>query len=833
MENGKNKDAATPLMKQYEQLKAAHPDEILLFRLGDFYEMFADDARAASPILEVALTQRQGVPMCGIPYHAMERYVAKLLKKGLRVSIAEQLEDPASAKGIVKREVIRTISAGTIIEENLLKEKSNNFLVSLELERAKDSKSLKAGLAVLDISTGQFQLAELSDGPDASNLASEIARIGPAEILIGEEWKDLASLFDGYAVHWLGVRESELGKLSKAPTIDAHPESAAHPAASRAGRQVHAYLERMNPAFLKNIQTPRFAVQSDAMTLDRETIDNLELVRNSYDGTSDKTLLEFLDRTVTPMGGRLLKQWVVRPLVHLPKIRERLRTVEFFARESSRRRDCRETLKGASDLERIAVRVLSGHAGPRDLTALRLSLLKVRALRDLLNDRRPTDPASVKIPVELPERARELAAGLADESGLIDLVSRAIADEPPIALENGGVIREGYDADLDERRRASHEGRQWLQQLEAGEREKTGISSLKIGYTSVFGYYFEVTKPHLPKVPPNWHRKQTLVNNERFVNEELKRLEEKILGAEEQCLRIEKAIFQKVVDAIKARAQSIQATAAAVAELDCFLALAEVADLKGLSRPEVDESDELSIADGWHPVVKECIPAGQFVTNDALLNGSGSRIVILTGPNMAGKSTYLRQTALIALLAQIGSFVPAKSARIGCLDRIFTRIGSGDRLAQGESTFMVEMRETARILANATNRSLVILDEVGRGTSTYDGISIAWSVIEYLAKLKAKVLFATHYFELTQLESQMDGVKNFNVLAKEYKDSVIFLHKIAAGPADRSYGIHVAQLAGLPPAVVDKAKKILDKLEQEHHSVLKSKQDKQQELSFS
>lgn len=820
----------TPLMKQYEHLKAKHPGEILLFRLGDFYEMFSDDAKQAAPVLEVALTQRQGVPMCGIPYHAVDRYMARLLKNGLRVAIAEQLEDPATAKGIVKRDVTRRISAGTIVEEKLLSEKSNNFLAALILESAKGKskgeKEWMMALAALDVSTGQLLITETNAGEHFSNLMNELGRVHPSEILLAQGTETILKSLDGIPSQILNESDFSSVEVEKYfPQAGAVQKLISQPLSHKAVKMILAYVQKMDPAVLSNLQPPQWTASSETMALDRETIENLEILRNSYDGSSDKTLLEFLDRTLTPMGGRLIKQWLASPLIDLKKIQERTGTVEFFVQESARLKVCREKIKGSSDIERITIRIASGRAQPRDMIALKLSLQKARELKSILVS---TESAAPFVH-PLPPSVQDLLSQISEWDELITLLDRAIVPEPPIFLQDGGVIRSGYDSTLDEKRQASEEGKSWLADLEKREREKTQITNLKIGYTSVFGYYFDITKSQLPKVPPHWHRKQTLVNAERYVNEELKNLEQKILGAEEQCLRIEKELFESVAGSIRKQSREIQSTARAIAELDCLFSFAETAETQSLTKPAMDDSDELSITDGWHPVVKSALPPGSFVPNDACLDSRQNQIIILTGPNMSGKSTYLRQTALIVLMAQVGSFVPAKEAHIGLVDRIFTRIGSGDRLAQGQSTFMVEMQETARILNHATSKSLIILDEVGRGTSTYDGVSIAWAVIEYLTKLKPKVLFATHYFELTHLANEMEGVKNYNVQAKEWQETLLFLHKIVPGPADRSYGIHVAQLAGLPAEVVQRSKKLLKQLENEHLSLLKSKSKTGQE----
>ncbi|MBI2915601.1 MAG: DNA mismatch repair protein MutS [Elusimicrobia bacterium] len=809
------KENLTPLMAQYENLKSRHANEILLFRLGDFYEIFGEDAKTAAPILEVALTQRQGVPMCGVPYHALERYIPKLLKRSFRVAVAEQLEDPSTAKGIVKRDIVRVISSGTILEENLLQEKSNNFLVAV----AFSENILTAGLAALDISTGQFTASEVHLGADFSALANEISRLNAAEILLNRQVPQIQPLWNGIPLQEISDTRAATVE-TEALQLDDPSEWKKFPLALQAAKMVTAYVRAMTPECVPSLRPPQLSHLTEVMALDKETIENLEILKNSYDGTSARSLLQFLDSTVTPMGGRLLKSWLIRPLLRLEQIQDRLKKVEFFREESGLRKACREHLKGCSDLERLATRIRSQRASPRDLIGLKLSLIRIQNIRQILAEKgAETDP-----------QIKSFASRLRPEPELVALLQNAIVEEPPVLLENGNVIRAGYDPVLDEKRKAAREGKFWLQELESKEREKTGIPTFKVGYTSVFGYYFEVTKPHLSKVPPHWHRKQTLINSERFVNEELKKLEETILGAEEQSLRMEKSLFQNLVSTLRDQMDSIQKNAQVMAELDCLLSFAEVAEKQSLCKPQMDPSDVLQIREGWHPVVKESLPSGSFVPNDTHLNSSDHQIIILTGPNMSGKSTYLRQTALIVLMAQSGSFVPAKEAKIGVADRIFTRIGSGDRLAQGESTFMVEMRETSKILKSATAKSLIILDEVGRGTSTYDGLSIAWSVIEYLTGKSSKVLFATHYFELTHLAAQFEKIKNYHVEAKEWQETVLFLHKIEPGPADRSYGIHVAQLAGLPSSVIQRAKKILQRLEQEHSSVLESRGQVQPEL---
>lgn len=785
----------TPLMKQYEELKAGHPEEILLFRLGDFYEIFGEDAKLAAPILEITLTQRQGLPMCGVPHHSMGRYIGKLLKRNLRVAVAEQMEDPATAQGIVKRQVIRVISPGTVREENLLEARSHNFLSAVTIEKTSQTDVWRVGLAALDVSSGQLLAAEFEDDHHFSRLTNELALLNPAEIIFSETLPP-AILPEGVPFRKINISELENFELE----ANALKALESHPLTLRSVGLAAAYARKMNPGEALKLKAPEWIANSESMGLDRTTLDNLEVIRNRDDGSAEHTLIQFLDRTLTAMGGRLMKLWLTRPLNSLEKIRERHDAVEFLLTHPALRQSSRESLRGVLDLERLCVRAASGRAAPRDAVGLKISLEKLGRIPQL--------------------------SQVSDFSGLLNHLSQTLSDDT-------GEIRHGTSAELDESRNAAREGRAWLEALEARRKEETKIPSLKIGYTSVFGYYYEVTKPHASKAPAHWHRKQTLVNAERYIDEELKTLEQKILGAEEQAARIEREIFREVLERIGREVPGIQKAARAAAELDCLQAFAETADLKGLTRPQMDDGETLEITEGWHPVVKESLPPGTFVPNDCRLNSAPDQIIILTGPNMSGKSTYLRQVALTVLMAQSGSFVPAQKARIGLTDRILSRIGTGDKLASGESTFMVEMKETAKILRDATARSLLILDEVGRGTSTYDGISIAWAVIEHLNRPpKPMVLFATHYFELTHLAGELEGVKNFNVQAKEKGDSVIFLHKIAPGPADRSYGIHVAQIAGLPPSVVERAKKILSRLENEHESLLQSRKFKQQELAL-
>ncbi len=807
--------ATTPLMTQYLELKNRHPQDILLFRLGDFYELFDEDARRAAPILEVVLTQRQGQPMCGVPAHSVEPYIAKLLKAGLRVAIADQMEDPGTTKGLVKRSVVRVMTAGTLQEDTLLPSKRCNYLLALsESEQA-------IGLAAIECSTGEFIATELS-GPAARSRAwDEVMRLRPSEVVLPASsqssfWKErLAS--QGISIAELApndfsaaLAEDHLKKLLEVSSLRGFGLEKKPQAISAAGA-VTRYLENTQcgrPTPLRPLKT--YEVHKH-LQMDASTIDHLDLLPkgNSY-STRARSLLEIIDQTLTPLGARLLRRWLVSPLREVSRIIDRQDKVEFFYEAKEGRRSLRALLQGWPDLERILTRLAAGSAGPRDYAALGQGLRrlpKMKAQLAMLLEQ------STQLGRPLPAPLLEFIQQFPEEEGLAHLLDLALVEAPPATLKEGGVIKSGYDPELDEVRSWIHSGKNRLLELESQEREQTGISSLKIGFNNIFGYYIEVTKTHLSKVPLHYIRKQTTANGERYITPELKDFETRILGAEERALRIEQVLLAALREEILKKSELIQRIAQAIAELDTFASLAEVADRKRFIRPLVDESDVLSIREGRHPILEDVLPAGSMVPNDVLLNGTDQAIIILTGPNMSGKSTYLRQTALIAILAQMGSYVPAAQARVGVLDQLFTRIGASDRLSEGESTFMVEMVETARILNHATPQSLVILDEVGRGTSTYDGISIAWSCLEYLRRQGPKVLFATHYFEITQLAQSLPGVANAHVTAREWGDQVVFLHKVEPGPGDRSFGIHVAKLAGVPKEVLGRAEALLSEFE--------------------
>jgi DNA mismatch repair protein MutS len=823
----------TPLMQQYHDLKARYPEEVLLFRLGDFYELFGEDAQKCAPILEVALTHRQQTPMCGVPAHSVEPYIAKLLKAGMRVAIADQLEEPSASKALVKRNVVRVMTAGTLQEETLLPSKRCNFLVALYSDAG------GIGLAALECSTGEFIATELTGATALTQARDEIARLGPSEIVLpasseGDFWRER---FKNSGIATAGLpltdfsassSEERLKKLFEVSSLRGFGLENKPRAVSAAGA-VARYLENTHCGKPLTVKTLRTYDLLEFLQMDANTLDHLDLLPEPGQpaGRQARTLLDVIDQTLTPMGGRLLRRWLVSPLRKVSSIEERQDKVEFFFEGKEGRRHLRAVLQGWPDMERILTRLSSGSGGPRDFSALGQGL---RCLPKIKGQLAGQVDQTTQLGRLLPETLTAFLTQFPAEDTLADLLERSLVEAPPATLKDGGVIRAGYIPELDEVRSWIHEGKSRLLELEKLEREQTGIPSLKVGFNNVFGYYIEITKTHLSKVPMHYIRKQTTANGERYITPDLKDYETRVLGAEERALRLESIILQTIREEILKKSSTVQAISQAVAELDVFLSLAEIAERRHYVKPLVDDSDVLRIKDGRHPVLEEVLPSGTLVCNDVDLNGSDSAIVILTGPNMSGKSTYLRQTALISILAQMGSFVPAAEARIGVLDQLFTRIGASDRLTEGESTFMVEMVETARILNLATSKSLVILDEVGRGTSTYDGISIAWACLEYLHKQGPKVLFATHYFEITDLASQLAGVKNAHVTARDWGDHVVFLHKVEPGPADRSFGIHVAKLAGVPKPVLARAKVLLKKFEKERDQVPERDRDEQPSL---
>jgi len=826
-------ETSTPLMRQYAAIKKDHPSALLFFRLGDFYELFFDDAVVAARELQITLTSRNkekgiSVPMCGVPYHAAEGYIAKLIRKGFKVAICEQMEDPRLAKKLVRREVTRVVTPGTAADSSLSSEE-NNFLGALA--QVGD----RAGFAALDLSTGEFRATEFQGSDAARRIQEELSQLRPKELLYGSS----APLFEGPAAtgenlspfgrsdgrdpptgsgqaarrstgcaetpledwvfapdHAIPLLENHFGVLS----LEGFGLAGKPAAASAAGAILH-YVRSTQRGTLEHVDRIGFYERQNCLVLDAVTVRNLELIEPLFAGTdAGVTLFRSTDATVTPMGKRLLRAWMLRPSIDRVEIDARLDAVEVQVKETVAREELRRALEGIFDLERLLSRVTLETANPRDVLALAASLGRIPAARTAMN-------------LLSAERLRTLHQSV-DELGDLRLrIEQTIVDEPPISLNDGGVIQSAINTELDELRDLSRNSKQYLAQIEQRERRRTGISSLKVKFNSIFGYYLEVSKPNLHLVPADYERKQTLVNAERFTTPELKEYEGKILDAQEKIVEIERRMFAELRTAIAGEAKRIRQTALALAEVDVLAGLAHIAALRNYCRPRLDESGDLEIVEGRHPVIEQQELAGggeRFVANDLYLNSTTHTILVLTGPNMGGKSTYLRQAALIAILAQMGSFVPARSVRMALVDRVFTRIGASDNLARGRSTFMVEMTETAAILHTATPRSLVLLDEVGRGTATYDGLAIAWAAVEYLhARTRAKTLFATHYFELTELADRLSGVKNYHVSVKETGGGIVFLRKVEPGAADRSYGIEVAKLAGLPNEVIERAREVL------------------------
>ncbi len=797
----------TPLRRQYLRVKQRYPEAIVFFRLGDFYETFDEDARVASKELDIVLTARgmgkgHKVPMAGIPHHALDNYLARLINRGYKVAICEQLSPPG--KGLVDRDVIRVVTPGTVVEPNLLESKSNNYLASLVIEGE------EAGIAYVDITTSEFATTQLP----ADRVSCELERLQPSELLIPDSSpaglrmtgvpESLSASVTQLDDYWFDGEVAQQTLLEHFGVATLEGYGCAHlPLAIRAaGSLVHYVAETQKEAVSQLTGLTTYSTDS-FMTLDGQTIRNLELFQGGRWGETGNSLLSIIDLSKTAMGGRLLKNWLGHPLVNIAELNQRQEAVAWFYHNTLARQKVVSILANIADLERLANRVRNGKVMPRELTTLRSSLEKIPQLKEAMEAGNFID---------------WLIAELKPCPDIVDLIARAIADEPG-DFEQGGVIREGFSAELDEIHRSSKEAKQYLASVEQRERQRTGIKSLKVGYNRVFGYYIEVSRANLNLVPPDYIRKQTLAEAERFFTPELKEYESLILNAQEKITDLEAAIFRQVCQQISGAGEHILATARAIAKIDVFCSLAEVAAHHGYVRPTLTTKDIIDIKGGRHPVVERAIGSDNFVPNDTYLSNKDNQLIILTGPNMSGKSTYLRQVALIVLLAQIGSFIPAESATIGIVDRIFTRIGAQEDLAAGQSTFMVEMAETANILHNATLRSLIILDEIGRGTSTYDGLSIAWAVAEFIhnhPKLGAKTLFATHYHELVDLANTLPRVKNFNVAVAEQGDKVIFLHKIVPGGTDRSYGIHVAQLAGLPKSIINRAEEVLIELENSH-----------------
>jgi len=799
-------------MRQYAAIKKEHPSALLFFRLGDFYELFFDDAVLASRELQITLTSRNkekgmAVPMCGVPYHAADGYISKLIRKGFKVAICDQVEDPRFAKKLVRREVTRVVTPGTAADSSLGSEE-NNFLAAIA--RTED----RAGFAALDLSTGEFRATEFR-GPDAAKrIEEEIQQLRPKELLYGSSAPLFAKGGSGGAElrvtagsfaqtplddwifapdHAIPLLENHFGVLS----LEGFGLAAKPVAAAAAGAIVH-YVRSTQRGTLEHVDRIGFYERQNCLVLDAVTVRNLELLEPLFAaGDEGVTLFRSIDATVTPMGKRLLRSWMLRPSVEMSEIQLRLDAVETQVKDLVAREELRRALDGILDLERLLSRVTLETANPRDVLALAASLSKLPALRSALSR-------------FAAERLRMLHGNVDELTDLRERIDKTIVSEPPISLSDGGVIQTGIDKELDELRDLSRNSKQYLAQIEQRERQRTGISSLKVKFNSVFGYYLEVSKANLQLVPQDYERKQTLVNAERFTTPELKEYEAKILDAQEKIVEIERRLFAELRSNIAGEARRIRHTALALAEVDVLACFAHIAAMRTYCRPKFEDSGDIEIIGGRHPVIEQQDTSDRFVPNDLYLNSTTHTVLVLTGPNMGGKSTYLRQAALIVILAQMGSFVPATSARLGIVDRVFTRIGASDNLARGRSTFMVEMTETAAILHTATPRSLILLDEVGRGTATYDGLAIAWAAVEYIhARTRAKTLFATHYFELTELADRLSGVKNYHVSVKETGGGIVFLRKVEPGAADRSYGIEVAKLAGLPNEVIERAREVL------------------------
>ncbi|SNX55433.1 DNA mismatch repair protein MutS [Thermoanaerobacterium sp. RBIITD] len=799
--------AYTPMMEQYLKIKERYKDSILFFRIGDFYEMFFDDATIAAKELEIVLTgkdcgQNERAPMAGVPFHAADFYIDKLVKKGYKVAICEQLEDPALAKGLVDRDVIRVYTPGTVINTSAIDEKTNNYLLSVY--RNKDN----YGLSIVDVTTGDLFTTEISNCRDLRKVYDEIMRYNPSEIIANQDFFNNSKLIKIIMSNHIYLNKYDVNKTNEEieeiicrqfnkPLNELGLLGKNHANASLV--YLLLYLEDLQKVQLNQINNLTYYEDKSFMMLDSNTIKNLEILQSNKTNSKTGSLLGVLDKTITPMGGRLIKRWLEEPLINIDKIKLRLDAVEELFKDYDGRLELKDVLRGIYDIERLASKLVYQNINAKDLISIKISIEKLPAIKNLLSKYSTICLKEIYLKLDI----------LKD---IYELIDKSIKDDPSTSVKEGNIIKDGYDENVDKLRKASTEGKAWITNLEASEKEKTGIKTLKVGYNKVFGYYIEVSKSYISMVPQNYIRKQTLANAERYVTPELKEIEEKILGAETKLIDLEYEIFNKIREKIKNEIERIQKTAKNIAILDVLISLSNVAETNNYVKPTVDNSDRIVIKDGRHPVI-ETIMDDSFVSNDIEIDEK-KPIMIITGPNMAGKSTYMRQIALIVLMAQIGSFVPASFAKIGIVDRIFTRVGASDDLFSGQSTFMVEMSEVSNILSSATEKSLIILDEVGRGTSTYDGMSIACAILEYIHdKIKAKTLFATHYHELTKLEDKLDGVRNFNISVEEKNDDIIFLRKIIPGAADRSYGIQVSKLAGLPDIVINNAKNILNSLE--------------------
>ena len=812
----------TPMMKQYGEIKAKNPDTLLLYRMGDFYELFNHDAEIASKVLGLTLTARNHggadkTPLAGFPHHALDRYANKLVHAGYKIAICEQVEDPKMAKGLVKRDVVEIITAGTATDDSFIDEKVNNFIAAIKENNG------SCGLSVCDLSTGEFIVSELS----LKNIVEELTRIDPAELLLpnGDSTNSVEELIRNNFPSLL-ISTTEGWKFDEDHATDILKEHFSVASVAGMGLEGYTlgvcssgalleYLKFQKKNKLKHILKIQPAATSGFAKLDPSTIRNLELLKPLQTEDRGGTLISVLDKTATSMGARLLRKWITRPLKDISKINSRLDSVEWLKNDVFVRGELQIKLRGVADIERLISRITFERANARDLVALKRSLHSFPSIIKSLSESKSSE-------------IKNIAKSLEGFDEIADKISTTIVEEPPLTIKEGGIIRTGISSELDEYKDASANGKKWIAQLQVTERERTGISTAKVKYNKVFGYYIEVSKANLNSIPDNYIRKQTLVNAERFITPELKEMESKILGAEEKLSAIEYEIFLTLRESVAKHCDRIQQAAEAIAKLDIFVSLGRISADNRYCRPTLNATTEMKITEGRHPVVEQMDPAAQFVPNDATLNHDDSQILLITGPNMAGKSTYLRQNALIAIMAQMGSFVPADSADIGIVDRFFTRVGASDRLARGQSTFLVEMIEVANILNNATDRSLVLLDEVGRGTSTFDGISIAWAVAEFLHNTKAqraRTFFATHYHELTELPLLFPAIKNLHIKVKEWNDKIIFLRKIGEGSCDHSYGIQVARLAGVPVKVINRSKEILANLESmeltpEHRPVL-------------
>ena len=805
----------SPMMKHYLEIKEQYNDCIVFYRLGDFYEMFIDDAKTASRELEITLTgrdcgQEERAPMCGVPFHAAESYIARLIEKGYKVAICEQLEDPKTAKGIVKRDVIRVVTPGTVIESNMLDEKKNNYIMSIY------KKGIYFGIAVCDVTTGTFLSTKIEETNNFAMLLDEISKYNPAEVIVNkmlfnckEEIDEIKLRFKAY----INCYDEDLFKktspdfLEPYSFVDDSDNKIKEPEQNEL--QIPAivgllnYLNQTQKIKLEHINIIKMYSTQKYMSLNYSSRRNLELTEKMNNQGKKGTLLWVLDKTYTSMGGRLLRKWINEPLLDSKEINKRLNAVEELKNEVIFRGDIIDSLKRIYDIERLVGKIAYGNSNARDMIALKNSLKQLPYLKKIL--------ATSKS-----ELLQNLYLSLDELNDIHDLIEKSIVEDPPITITEGGIIKIGYNDEVDELKNATTQGKNWLIQLEAKEKEETGIKNLKVGFNKVFGYFFEVTKSYLNLVPDRYIRKQTLANCERYITEELNELESKILGAEEKVVDLEYKLFIEIRNKIAVNIERLQKASNIISILDVLTSFAIVAEDYNYQKPIIDDGGIIDIKGGRHPVIEKMLPAGEFIDNDTYLDEENEQMSIITGPNMAGKSTYMRQVALIVLMAQIGSFVPVTSARIGVVDKIFTRVGASDDLSMGQSTFMVEMMEVAEILREATKKSLVILDEIGRGTSTYDGLSIAWAVVEYIAdkeRCGAKTLFATHYHELTELENQIQGVKNYSIAVKEKGEDVIFLRKIVKGGTDESYGVHVAKLAGVPKDVTKRANEILRSLE--------------------